>query len=117
MARQCSHWPQGSAVGPPLPSGPTQLKQRARMRGRGLADAAHARQHEAVRQAPLCDRVGEGAHQGFLTDQSGEIARPILASQDPIAFGGPWLLADSRGSEGLLSVLHLVPKARAAVRM
>src|SRR5262245_43949967 len=32
MARQCSHTPHGSAVGPPLPSVPTQLKQRARMR-------------------------------------------------------------------------------------
>ena len=32
IATQLSHWPHGAAVGPPLPSGPTQLSARARMR-------------------------------------------------------------------------------------
>jgi hypothetical protein len=32
IARQCSHWPQGETVGPPLPSAPTQLSARARIR-------------------------------------------------------------------------------------
>src|SRR5262245_21049128 len=32
IAMQLSHWPQGSAVGPPLPSGPVQLSARAMMR-------------------------------------------------------------------------------------
>src|SRR5438105_12350775 len=32
IARHCAHWPQGSAVEPPEPSGPTQLRARARMR-------------------------------------------------------------------------------------
>ncbi len=32
MARHGSHTPHGAAVGPPLPSGPTQFKARARMR-------------------------------------------------------------------------------------
>src|SRR3990170_3115146 len=35
----------------------------------GLADAAHAGEDEAVRQAAAVDGVGEGAHQGFLADQ------------------------------------------------
>src|SRR6516165_996583 len=32
IARHCAHWPQGSAVEPPEPSDPTQLRARARMR-------------------------------------------------------------------------------------
>src|SRR5437763_2041557 len=32
IARHCAHRPQGSAVAPPEPSGPTQLRARARMR-------------------------------------------------------------------------------------
>src|SRR5262245_19558141 len=77
-------------------------------RGRGLADAAHAGQHEAVRQTPLCDRIGEGAHQRFLADQPGEITRPVFAREDTITFGGPLLHTGGRGSDRLLSVLHLI---------
>src|SRR5690242_3567379 len=32
IAKHCAHWPQGSAVELPEPSGPTQLRARARMR-------------------------------------------------------------------------------------
>lgn len=32
MARQGSHWPQGSVVGPPVPSGPTQFSPLAMIR-------------------------------------------------------------------------------------
>ena len=30
--RQCTHWPHGVTVGPPLPSGPMQLSARAMIR-------------------------------------------------------------------------------------
>lgn len=60
--------------------------ERARQDARrgGLADAAHARQHPRLRDAPGGERVGQRAHHRLLADQFGEIGRPVLAGQDPI---------------------------------
>src|SRR3546814_19807454 len=51
---------------------------------RSLADAAHAGEDEAMRQAAAVDGVGQGAHQGFLAHQVREGGRPVLARQHAV---------------------------------
>jgi len=65
MALQLSQTPQGSTVGPPLPSDPTQLSARAMMR--------------AVVVLPT-----QGAHHRFLADQGGEVDGTVFAGEDAI---------------------------------
>ena len=52
--------------------------------GRGLADAAHAGEHEGVRDAAGGDGVAQGAHHRFLADQGGEIDGTVFAGEDAI---------------------------------
>ena len=52
--------------------------------GRGLADAAHAGEHEGVRDAARGDGVAQGAHHRLLADQGGEIDRTVFAGEYPI---------------------------------
>jgi hypothetical protein len=52
--------------------------------GRGLADAAHAGEHEAVRDPPRSEGVAQRLHHGFLADQVIERLRPVLARQHDI---------------------------------
>ena len=56
--------------------------------GRRLADAAHAGQHEGMRQTARLDGVGQGADQRFLADQFGEVAGAVFPREDPIGLGG-----------------------------
>ena len=65
--------------------------QRARQqaRGGGLADPAHARQHEGVGDAAGREGVAQRAHHRLLADQILEGARPVLAGDDGVgAHGG-----------------------------
>ena len=56
-------------------------------RRRRLADAAHAGQHEGMRDAAGLEGVGEGADQRVLTAQIGESRRPVFARQNAIGGG------------------------------
>ncbi len=53
-------------------------------RGRGLADAAHAREHIGLMDAADVEGVGQGADHRLLADQILETARPIFARQHAI---------------------------------
>jgi hypothetical protein len=53
-------------------------------RRRRLAHAAYARQHEGVRNAPRCERVGERFDERFLADETGEIRWAIFSRQNAI---------------------------------
>ena len=53
-------------------------------RGRGLADTAHAREHEGMGDAARRDGVAQGAHHRLLANQGGEIDRTVFAGEDPI---------------------------------
>ena len=55
--------------------------------GGGLADAAHAGQHEGMSQSAGLDGVGQGADKGFLSDQAGKVGRAVFAGQNPIGSG------------------------------
>ena len=109
---------------PPLPSGPVQLSDLARMRGdRRLADAARSGEEIGVVQALLRERVGERLDDVRLAHQRLEIARPVLAREHggrhPIdSTGRPCrhsALRDNAGHRGhLASALRLRPRLRSA---
>ena len=85
IARQASQTPQGSIVGPPAPSAPGAVQPLGDdPRRRGLADPAHAGQHEGVRDPLRLEGVAERAHHRLLPDQVGEGRGPVLAGQNPI---------------------------------
>ena len=56
--------------------------------GGGLADAAHAGEHEGMGDAAGGDGVGQGAHHRLLADQGGEVDGPVFAREDAIGEGG-----------------------------
>src|SRR6201999_3092902 len=53
-------------------------------RRRRLADAANAREHEGMRNAPGGERIGQRLDQRLLPDQAGEILRAVFARLDAI---------------------------------
>ena len=53
-------------------------------RCRRLADAAHAGEHEGMRNSSGPDRIGENAHQRFLADKVAEGGGPVFAGQHPV---------------------------------
>ena len=53
-------------------------------RDRGLADAARAGEQKRVMHAPGIERIGERAHDVFLPDQFGKLARTPFAREDLI---------------------------------
>jgi hypothetical protein len=53
-------------------------------RGRGLADPAHARHQEGMRQPVTRDGIGKGAHHRFLPDQLGKGLRPVFAREHAV---------------------------------
>src|SRR5262249_47794238 len=53
-------------------------------RCRCLADAAHAGEHEGMRDAPARDGVAQSAHHRLLTDQGSEIDGAVLAGEDAV---------------------------------
>ena len=50
----------------------------------GLADTANAGEQERMRNPPTRKRVGEGAHQHFLTDEVSEGRRAVFAGKDAV---------------------------------
>ena len=85
MARQGSQTPQGSIVGPPAPVGADAVQPLGDdPRGGGLADAAHAGQHEGMGDAVGREGVAQGAHHRLLPDQVGEGLRPVFPGEDLI---------------------------------
>ena len=85
IALQLSQTPQGSTVGAALAVLADAVQRPGDdAGGRGLADAAHAREHEGMRDAARGDGVAQGAHHRLLADQGGEIDRTVFAGEDPI---------------------------------
>ena len=70
--------------------------------GGGFADAAHAGQHEGVRDPAGGEGVAQDAHHRLLADQVVERRRPVFARQHPIgaACTGCGLGAESPNSPG-----------------
>ena len=60
-------------------------RPRDKPRRRGLADAAHAREHIGLRDSPGREGVGERAHHRLLADEVGENPRTVFAGEDAIA--------------------------------
>ena len=90
IAVQASQTPQGSSAGSSRVTVGAEAVERAgedARRGR-LADAAHARQHEGMRDPAGPDRIGEDAHQRFLADEVGEGGGPVFAGQHPVGGDG-----------------------------
>ena len=88
MARQLSHTPQGSAVGPPLPSGPMQLSARAMMRAVVVLPTPRTPgQHEGVRDPVQRERTAQDANHRVLPDQIIERRRPVFARENPVGHG------------------------------
>ncbi len=56
-------------------------------RRRGLADPAHAGEHEGMGDAPCGEGVAQGAHHRFLSDQVVEGGRPVFAGEDAVGLG------------------------------
>ncbi len=84
-----SQTPQGWMVGPPLPSGPMQLRARAMMRAVVVLPTPRTPvSMKAWAMRPVCEGVGQGADQRFLPDQAGEIGRAVFARQHAIGSGG-----------------------------
>ena len=110
MALQLAQTPQGSTVGPPLPSGPMQLRAGDDARRRGLADPAHAGQHEGMGEPAGGDGVGQGADHRFLADQAGEVGRPVFARENLIGrlLGGGVTPAGSGGCGVVPGCVHIV---------
>ena len=52
--------------------------------GRGLADAAHAGEHEGMRDAAGGEGVAQGAHHRFLADQVVETGRAVFAREHAV---------------------------------
>ncbi len=83
--RSASQTPQGSTVGPPLPSGPMQLSARAMIRAVVVLPTPRTPvSMKACGDAAGGDGVGQRAHQRVLADQLGEVCRPVLARQHAI---------------------------------
>ncbi len=66
-------------------------------RGRGLADAAHAGEHEGVGDAARGDGVAQGAHHRLLADQGGEIDGTVFAGEDTVGKCGSCRCRDVLG--------------------
>ena len=91
-------------------------------RGGGLADAAHAGEHEGVGDAAGGEGVRQRPHHRLLPDQAGEILRPVFARQHAIGFGprgSRWRIeAKARAKIGSFRVVHggTIASARARAR-
>src|SRR5215813_13527040 len=88
MPTQCSHTPQGSTVGPPLPSLPTQFSARAMIRALNCV-GKDGKGGPTVDPCGVCeaaggDGVAKRAHHRFLADQGGEIDGTVFAGEDSI---------------------------------
>ncbi len=83
MATQCSQTPQGSTVGPPVPSGPMQFRPLAMIRAVVvLPIAAHAGHDEGLRDPVGLEGVVQRAHHRVLADQVGEGLGPVFAREN-----------------------------------
>ena len=92
IARHCSQTPQGLIVGPPCPSGPTQLSAFATSRAVDvLPTPANSGEQKGVGDAAALDRVGERLDHRVLTDQLGEVLRPVLPREHAIRRSGGFL--------------------------
>ena len=82
--------------------------------GRGLADTAHAGQHEGMGDAAGVESIGQRADHRFLTDQILEHGRAIFAGQHLIAGGlgagrgGRCIAEIETGLGGRVRAMHLV---------
>ena len=72
----------------------------------GLADAAHASEHEGMGNAARLERVRERADHGLLADQVGEEAGPVFAGENLIGLGLRANLFLSEHGEGLVVALR-----------
>src|SRR5882672_9768074 len=55
-------------------------------RGGSLADAAHAGQHEGVRDPSRCEGVAQRLDQSLLPDEPGEVLGPVFPRQHAVGF-------------------------------
>jgi len=71
--------------------------------GRGLADAAHAGQHESMRDPARLERIRERAHHSFLADQVLEPARTVFPRQHLIGPGPRMRRIPEQGGGGFIA--------------
>ena len=89
IAVQCSHWPQGSVVGPPVPSGPMQFMPLAMIRAVVVLPVpADARHDEGLGDAVGQKRVFQRADHRLLPDQIGEGFGPVFPGQHLVGLRG-----------------------------
>ena len=85
MARHSGQTPQGSGVGPPVPSGPTQFSARAMMRAVVVLPTPRTPvSMKACGDAALGEGVAQGADQRVLADQLGEGGGAVLAGEHAV---------------------------------
>ena len=85
IATQCSQTPQGSMVGPPVPSGPMQLRARAMMRAVVVLPTPRTPvSMKAWAMRPVAKALGRVRTMRFLADQAGEIDGAVFAGEDAI---------------------------------
>ena len=81
--------PHGSIVGSPWSVGTDAVERLGDQPcGRGLADTAHPREQEGMRQPPPPDGVAERLHHRILADQLVETLRAIFAGEHAIGLAG-----------------------------
>ena len=89
MPMQGSHTPQGSVVGPPVPSGPMQFSPLAMIRAVVVLPTPRTPgHHEGMRDPVRRKGVFQRAHHRLLPDQIGKGLRAVLARQHLIGFLG-----------------------------
>lgn len=84
---QFSQMPHGWVVGPPLPSGPVQLRALAISRAVVVLPTPRMPgQNISVVKAVVVDGVGQGLHQRILPQQIFKILRAVFAGENHILF-------------------------------
>ena len=73
--------------------------------GGGLADPAHAGEHEGVGDAAGGEGVGQGADHRLLADQVLEALRPVFAGEDGVGVDGDGRRRSGRRAEHVGGVL------------